>query len=122
MTSLMYMMCANTEDQHAFLPQHPHMRNFTEEATKAVCTAIGEQRYRWRGEVSITRRQYSLWIGHIFIGEVVFDRAYKDEKPWRVELSTQKYLKTMGRYKTEIEAHDALLDAAVDALLGKAKE
>ena len=47
------------------------------------------------------------------LGEVTYD---SQKKNWRAELSTQKYLKTIGRYMTETEAHGALLDAAVDAL------
>ncbi len=70
----------------------------------------------WRGSIAITRKQYSLWIGGIFLGEVRYDSMRKDTTPWSAELSTQKYLKTVGRYKTETEAHGALLDAAVDAL------
>lgn len=73
-------------------------------------------RDRWSGHVAITRKQYSLWIGSLFIGEVTFDRT---REKWCAELSTQKYLKLIGRYNTEIEAHDALLDAAVDALLNR---
>jgi len=69
---------------------------------------------RWQGRLEVTRRQYSLWIGAIFIGEITFDRL---REKWAAELSTQKYLKLVGRYNTEIEAHDALLDAAVAALV-----
>jgi len=73
-------------------------------------------RARWTGHIEITRKQYSLWIGKIFIGEVTYDRT---REKWCAMLSTQKYLTLLGRYTTEIEAHDALLDAAVDALLDK---
>ena len=69
--------------------------------------------FLWRGQIEITRKQYSLWIGGIFLGEVTYD---SQKKKWRAELSTQKYLKTIGRYTTETEAHGALLDAAADAL------
>ena len=69
--------------------------------------------FLWRGRIEITRKQYSLWIGAIFLGEVTYD---SQKKNWRAEISTQKYLKTIGRYMTETEAHGALLDAAVDAL------
>ena len=72
--------------------------------------------FLWRGQIEITRKQYSLWIGGIFLGEVTYDNQKRE---WRAELAAQKYLKTIGRYMTETEAHGALLDAAVDALLGK---
>ena len=71
----------------------------------------------WHGNITIKRIQRSLWIGDLFIGEIVYDSRHKETTPWRAELSTQKYLKTVGRYKTEAEAHAALLDAAVDALV-----
>ena len=69
--------------------------------------------FLWRRQSELTRKQYSLWIGGIFLGEVTYD---SQKKEWRAELSTQKYLKTIGRYMTETEAHGALLDAVVDAL------
>jgi len=70
----------------------------------------------WRGQIAVHRRQYSLWIGALFIGEVVYDNQHRATTPWRAELSTQKYLQTVGRYSTETEAQSALLDAAVEAL------
>ena len=69
--------------------------------------------FLWRGQIEITRKQYSLWIGGIFLGEVTYDNQMRE---WRAELAAQKYLKTIGRYMTETEAHGALLDAAVVAL------
>jgi len=72
--------------------------------------------YLWQGHIEVKRIQRSLWIGSIFLGEIVYDSNFKETTPWRAELSTQKYLGTVGRYATELEAHSALLDAAVDAL------
>ena len=74
--------------------------------------------FLWRGSVEVRRQTYSLWGGSIFLGEIWFDRRQED-LPWCAELSTQKYLKRVGRYKTETEAHSALLDAAIDALCKK---
>lgn len=71
----------------------------------------------WQGRIEIKRIQRSLWIGDLFIGEIVYDNRLKDTTPWRAELSTQKYLKTIGRYSSEAEAHGALLDAAVEAIM-----
>ena len=74
--------------------------------------------FLWRGNIEVTREERSLWAGGIFLGEIWFDKRH-EEKPWCAELSTQKYLRRIGRYKTETEAHSALLDAAVDALCKK---
>lgn len=70
----------------------------------------------WIGSIQVKRIQRSLWIGNIFLGEIAYDQRHRDTTPWRAELSTQKYLRTVGRYKTETEAHAALLDAAVEEL------
>ena len=109
MTSIKYALCAPVEEQVAFLPECPPMREV------GYSELFDADIYLWRGNIEIRRKQYSLWMGGIFLGEIWFDKR-NEEKPWRAELSTQKYLKTVGRYKTETEAHGALLDAAVDAL------
>lgn len=112
------------EEYCAFMPNFPAMLTVAE-----TMKEFEEETWLWRGQITVIRRQYSLWIGSLFIGEIVFDNAKHasntitahswKEYPWRVELSTQKYLKTIGRYKTDTEAHNALLDAAVDAFFGK---
>lgn len=112
------------EEYCAFTPNFPAMLTVAE--TMKECE---EETWLWRGEIVVTRRQYSLWIGSLFIGEIVYDNPKHSSlmiqseflrlNPWRAELSTQKYLKTIGRYKTDTEAHNALLDAAVDAFFGK---
>lgn len=69
----------------------------------------------WIGDVLLSRHQYSLWAGKIFLGEISYDAQHKLTAPWRAELSTQKYLGTVGRYSTEQAAWDALVSAALEA-------
>jgi hypothetical protein len=86
-------------------------------AADPVAIWCGNARLYWRDD-SFGNTAMALYVGGLCIGYVmpISKNPLRAERPWRVWLMTNEEGGSLGWHKTEQEAKDALVDAAVKEL------